>query len=70
MQVPTAFVHPARFNAEVARAAQRLGSHVVSVTPTLGSDWNGEPAVFFMVILSEYKGELPLAQLLVRISIP
>jgi hypothetical protein len=26
---------------------------VVSVIPTLGDDWSGEPAVFFMVILSD-----------------
>jgi hypothetical protein len=26
---------------------------VVSVIPTLGDDWSGEPAVFFMVILAD-----------------
>jgi hypothetical protein len=26
---------------------------VVSILPTLGDDWSGEPAVFFMVILTD-----------------
>jgi len=33
--------------------AQRLAPHVVGIIPTLGDDWSGEPAVFFMVILSD-----------------
>jgi len=53
VNVPTAFAQQARFQAAVARAAQRLTPHVVSVTPTLGNDWSGEPAVFFMVILAD-----------------
>lgn len=53
MYVPTAFAHQARFEAAVALAAQRLAPHVVSVIPTLGDDWSGEPAVFFMVILAD-----------------
>jgi hypothetical protein len=51
--VPTAFVEQARFQAAIERAARRLAPHVVSVTHTLGDDWSGEPAVFFMVILSD-----------------
>ena len=51
--VPTAFAQEARFQATVTRVAQRLAPHVVSIIPTLGNDWSGEPAVFFMVILSD-----------------
>jgi hypothetical protein len=51
--VPTAFAQQARFKAAVARVAQRLAPHVVSIIPTLGNDWSGEPAVFFMVILAD-----------------
>lgn len=51
--IPTAFAQPARFRAAVDRAARRLAPHVVSIIPTLGNDWSGEPAVFFMVILSD-----------------
>ncbi|HTR39870.1 MAG TPA: hypothetical protein VMH80_28550 [Bryobacteraceae bacterium] len=51
MYVPRAFVHQAEFQGAVARAARKLGRDVVNVIPTLGDDWTGEPAVFFMVIL-------------------
>ncbi|HXB70438.1 MAG TPA: hypothetical protein VNY05_19470 [Candidatus Acidoferrales bacterium] len=53
MYLPTAFAQQARFQAAVARAAQRLTPHVVGIIPTLGNDWSGEPAVFFMVILAD-----------------
>jgi hypothetical protein len=53
VNLPRAFVKEARFQAAVARAAQRLAPHVVSIIPTLGNDWSGEPAVFFMVILTD-----------------
>lgn len=53
MYVPAAFTQQARFQAAVERAARRLSPHVVSVIPTLGNDWQGEPAVFFMVILED-----------------
>ncbi len=51
--VPRAFVHQSQFKAATARAARRLAPDVVSIIPTLGNDWSGEPAVFFMVILSD-----------------
>ena len=35
------------------RVARSLAPEVVSVIPTLGDDWSGEPAAFFMVILSD-----------------
>src|SRR5579871_4734379 len=52
MYVPTAFAQQADFQSAVNRAAQQLGPHIIDVTFTLGNDWSGEPAVFFMVILS------------------
>ena len=54
MNVPTAFVHQARFRTAVKRCEQRLASQgVVSIIPTFGNDWSGEPAVFFMIILAD-----------------
>ncbi len=53
MYVPQAFVNQAEFQAVVSRTAQGPGPGVVRVIPTLGDDWSGEPAVFFMVILSD-----------------
>jgi hypothetical protein len=51
--LPTAFAQQSRFQAAAARAAQRLAPQVVGIIPTLGNDWSGEPAVFFMVILND-----------------
>ena len=52
MHVPTAFAQQAQFQSAVSRAGKQLGPHVIDLTFTLGNDWSGEPAVFFMVILS------------------
>lgn len=52
MYVPTAFAQQAQFQSAINRAAQQLGPDVVDVTFTLGNDWSGESAVFFIVILS------------------
>ena len=52
MYVPTAFAQQAQFRAAVSSVAQQLRPHVIDLTFTLGNDWSGEPAVFFMVILS------------------
>jgi hypothetical protein len=51
--LPRAFAQQPLFQAAVARAAQRLAPDAVNVIPTLGDDWRGEPAVFFMVILAD-----------------
>jgi hypothetical protein len=53
VNVPRAFVHQRQFKTAIARAAKRVVPDVVSIVPTLGNDWSGEPAVFFMVILSD-----------------
>lgn len=53
VHVAKALTQQSRFQAAVARAAQRLAPHVVSIIPTLGNDWSGEEAVFFMVILAD-----------------
>ena len=51
MNIARAFAHQAQFFAAVAQVA--LPTQVLSVTPTLGTDWNGESAVFFDVILAD-----------------
>ncbi|HYL38705.1 MAG TPA: hypothetical protein VEV17_22500 [Bryobacteraceae bacterium] len=53
MYLPKAFAQQAQFQAAVARAARSLAPQVVSIIPTLGDDWMGEPSVFFMVILAD-----------------
>ena len=56
-----AFAQQPLFFEAVARAAGTLQPHVVDVTPTLGTDWNGESAVFFEIVLAD---GIPRAQLL------
>lgn len=51
MYIPRALAHQAEFFAAVAQVG--FPPYVVSVTPTLGTDWNGESAVFFQVILDD-----------------
>lgn len=59
--IAKAFAQQAQFFAAIADAARRLPPHILSVTPTLGTDWDGESAVFFQVILAD---GTPRAQLL------
>ncbi len=60
MDIAKAFAHQAQFLAAVAQVA--LPPQVLSVTPTLGTDWNGESAVFFDVILAD--NSVPRSELL------
>lgn len=59
MYVSRAFAQRAQFFSAVSRAAGVLPPEV-NVTPTLGTDWDGEPAVFFQVVLAD---GIPRAQL-------
>jgi hypothetical protein len=52
MYVPTAFAQQAQFQSTVNRVARQLRPQVNDITFALGNDWSGEPAVFFMIILS------------------
>lgn len=58
--IARAFAHRAQFLAAVAQVA--MPPEVLSVTPTLGTDWNGESAVFFQVMLAD--NSVPRHQLL------
>jgi hypothetical protein len=42
MYLAKAFAQQPQFFAAVAQAASALEPQVVTVTPTLGNDWNGE----------------------------
>src|SRR5580658_2376557 len=45
------FAQQGQFLSAIAKVP--LPNQVVSVTPTLGNDWNGEPAVYFQIIISD-----------------
>jgi hypothetical protein len=51
--IARAFAQQPQFFAAVANTASGLPHPVVSVTPSLGTDWNGESAVFFQVVLAD-----------------
>jgi hypothetical protein len=49
--IARAFAHQAEFFGIISRLT--LPSQVISLTPTLGTDWNGNDAVFFRVVLAD-----------------
>ena len=61
-----AFAQQAQFFAAVAQAASALP--LVSLTPSLGDDWNREPAVFFQVVLADGTPRSQLLNLTKQIS--
>jgi hypothetical protein len=52
MHVPKAFSKQAQFVAAVDEAAKHLPAGFISITPTFGSDWDGEDSVFFEVVMA------------------
>jgi hypothetical protein len=64
--VAKALAQQAQFFAAVAQAASALP--IVSVTPSLGTDWNGESAVFFQVVLADGTPRSQLLNLTKQIS--
>jgi hypothetical protein len=51
--VPTGLVNQARLDAGVNRAARALSGDVVHIYYDLGSDWIGNPSVFFKIVLKD-----------------
>jgi hypothetical protein len=60
--IARALSHQDEFFAAIDAATNNLPPEVVDVRYALGTDWNGEPAVFFKVILKD--DEIPRADLL------
>jgi len=55
------FAQQTPFLTAIAHFASGLPPEVISVTPALGNDWNGEPAIYFQIIVSD---AVPRSQLL------
>lgn len=55
----TELVNQARFDAGVNRAARALSEDVVHIYYDVGSDWIGNPAVFFNVVLKDRSSKPP-----------
>jgi hypothetical protein len=60
MYIARAFAQQAQFFAAVSRLS--MPAQVVTLTPTLGTDWIGNEAVFFQVVLAD--NAVPRNQLL------
>jgi hypothetical protein len=50
--VPRAFARPDEFFAAIDKVARTLPPEVESIEPSLGDDWDGEPAVFFQIVFA------------------
>ena len=66
--IAKAFAQQPQFFAAVANASSGLPDPVVSVTPSLGTDWNGESAVFFQIVLADGTPRSQLLNLTKQIS--
>jgi len=61
VHVPTGFVNQAELRDAVAQAAKALDSREVrDVRFTLGSDSDGEPSIFFGILLTPYGSHPPI----------
>ena len=49
MYIARAFAQQTPFLTAIAQFANGLPPQVISVSPTLGNDWNGEPAIYFQI---------------------
>jgi hypothetical protein len=51
--IPNGYVNEARLAAAVQRAARALSADVVHIYYDLGSDWIGNPSIFFKIVLTD-----------------
>lgn len=51
--IPRAFSEQSQFSADIDAVARKMDPHVLSITPLLGEDWDGESAVFFQVVIDD-----------------
>lgn len=51
--VPKIFVNQSQIDSGIRRAAQALAPDVVQIRYSLGSDWTGDPSIYFRIVLSD-----------------
>ena len=51
--VPSYFVNQAQIATVVDEAMRKLGPDAVRVRFNIGTDWSGDPAIFFRIVLSD-----------------
>lgn len=69
MNVSTSTIRQSEIAAEVETVARELAPDVVRVRHNIGSDWSGDPSIFFRIVLSdEASREERLAEVTRRIA--
>jgi len=68
VHIERAFAQQTHFFAAVAHAVIGLPDSIVSVTPSLGTDWSGESAVFFQIVLADGTPRRQLLNLTKQVS--
>jgi hypothetical protein len=51
--MPRGFVHQGELAAAVAKVQPLLAPDVIRIRHIIGTDWSGEPAIFFRIVLSD-----------------
>jgi hypothetical protein len=51
--VPSGFVNQTQLANEVNRAIRKLGKDVVRARYSIGTDWSGDPAIYFRIVLTD-----------------
>lgn len=51
--VPSGFVKQGQIAKRVAAVTRKLAPDVVRIRHSIGSDWSGEPSIFFRIVLSD-----------------
>ena len=57
--VPKGFVDPQEIEAGVQRATEALAQTVVRIRYDFGSDWTGDPSIFFRIVLADEVAKRP-----------
>jgi hypothetical protein len=51
--VPSGFIHQAKVEEAVRRAETALRPDVVLIRYSMGSDWTGDPSIFFRILITD-----------------
>ena len=62
MYIARAFAQQQQFLSAISKLSRGLPESVLSVVPTLGTDWNGESAVYLQIIIAD--NAVPRSELL------
>lgn len=67
--VPKGFVEQQQIESGVHRAQQSLAPDVVRIRYSIGSDWSGEPSLFFRIVLSDDVAKSRLNEIAHRVAL-